>query len=208
MGGMDSKMARWTNPKVAVTLIIGLLIFSFGSPTLSWSEGYISPYRNSVTLEERQTLAFEIREKLWLEQYLKVTPKLSPKTTDWLMGELSTFERAGAVLNTEEYIIWETRTLIDLIDFLTKRILQNGAGLESDWILLAHALMDSSRTEYLGIICERKIVLPCPMGDFSGVNNSTYSPRFLGSMMASSYASSIVLGVIGPKFGVGFNDVK
>ena len=51
-------------------------------------------------------------------------------------------------------------------------------------------------TEVFAVLCEKKIVEPCPYESGGG--------RLFARIRAETYAKTIIIGVIGPKFGTGF----
>lgn len=187
---------------LAVAFCVLSLIFAIHNGAASNEISMQSLWKNAHTQEMRIKLAREIRVQLYVDEFLKRVPKISPQVNEWLNGELnSSSNRLMAVMNSPEYSNRQARLAIESIDHVLRQISERKDEAMDQWVGLASLLMDRGFIEHLGIICEKKIISVCPWG-------KPASARLTATMISGMYARTIVLGVIGPKFGTGFLNPK
>ena len=100
-------------------------------------------------------------------------------------------------MNSNEYVIQRAKGNIVAVDRLLKGIKAGKQNELGHWVNLAYILMDPAETELIGVLCERRIIKPCPYGVVDDY-------RSKATWLAKMFAKTIVLGVIGPKYGLGF----
>lgn len=156
---------------------------------------------NAETRMERVSLAFDIRERLKVDEFLRLIPVLSPSERSWLRQELDAGgTRMTAAAAGKEFAIMKARSVMEGVEIFLD-IIDSGEGNEfGAWTYLAYILMDNGETEYIAHTCQKGIVSPCPFDDWSG------DYLFAFQFYTQGISRQIVLGVLGPKFGIGFQD--
>ena len=179
--------------------LIAVLVTLLASGS-AWGRHYAlhDLWTDAETREERVLLASDIRLFLHVDKFLDVIPHLSPNEEKWLKREISSTDgnRVMKAMNSDEFVIHTARNTIEFVNLYLNSIVQDEANEFRHWVHLAYILMDYGDTEYVGILCERDIVNPCPLGPDGG--------RVASRAWTGMFAKKIVLGVLGPKFGAGF----
>jgi len=179
-------------------LLAAMIVVLLSRSSLAAENFWANPWMNAETREKRIQLAVDIRNELKIDEFLAVIPTLSPREEEWLEKErLAGGNRAMESFRSNEFFIQNARRIVESLNFLLKKIVKDEANEFGYWVNLAYILMDNAETEYFGLLCERDIVKPCPI-DYP----SDY--RLGATLPAKIFAQRIVMGVLGPKFGVGF----
>ena len=105
--------------------------------------------------------------------------------------------RYGRAVATNEYYIMKGRRITESIDQNLLNISKGGANEFKFWVQLTYDLMTFEDTEVFAVLCEKKIVEPCQY-------DSGGEGRLWGRIPAETYAKTIIIGVIEPKFGTVF----
>ena len=180
-----------------VVVLVTLIALLSSGPALAEGAFWERIWTNADTREKRLQLASDIRNQLDIDKFLTAIPNLSPREKIWIKDELAGGKnRALKVRNSNEYSTQQARQIISTVDVILKRIVSSKTNEFRDWTILTYTLLDTNSWDYVGIVCERKIIEPCPL--------LPVDPRFIVQKLPNIFAKKITMGVLGPKFGAGF----
>ena len=158
-------------------------------------------FKNLETRQERMSLAKMIREGLAIDQMDRLVPTLSPSERKWLdkeMGNNTSPERWGKAAKSKEFALGQARGFITRIKSHLDAFETAPPEKEfSIWVTLAYSLLQYDDFD-IGL-CKKNIIKNCPLP------YSTKDGFPALELMDKQYTQSIVLGVLGPKFGTGFS---
>lgn len=192
---------------VAVGLVISLPVVA--DPTTAHAAATESEpafnrfvFKNHESRAEQVAFARYIRRFLQIEDYRKLIPALSPREEAWLDNELrsANVSRRLAAVGSLEYAIWKARRTIGSIASLTGLIETDPDQVMKHWTVLAYTLIDRSAMEYVTIYCRKARVAGCPFPFGEQESDDVFAT--FGEMLGQT----IVLGVLGPRFGTGFRN--
>jgi hypothetical protein len=183
-------------------ILLGLIVASLMGGSVHAKEFWPNTvWKNAETSEKRLKLASDMRISLKTDELMKAIPNLSPKEEEWLRKEYSAGgNRTSEAINSDEWVIQQARRLVENVDAILKGIQAGKHNELGYWIQLAYLLNDPSKTEYSGILCERGLIKPCP---YQAVNGDY---RSAATFWPTQFSSTILLGVIGPEYGLGFQN--
>ena len=163
------------NLRITAVLVALLVSGSAWGERDLWSEIL---WTNADTREERVLLASEIRRLLYVDKFLEMIPRLSPNEEEWLKQELSSTDSnsVSKAANSNELVVKEARETMEFVDANLNLIVRDEANEFVYLVRLASILMNDARTEYVGILCERDIVSPCPL---DGTGDYRHAASFL-----------------------------
>jgi hypothetical protein len=156
--------------------------------------------KNHVTASERAAFAAFIKSHLEIDEFASLIPTPSPSEQAWLDTELNTDSpsRTLSAMRSLEFKKARARWLIEEIGSLTTLIQRADESEFRYWVILAAYLGDPAVTANVHLYCEGAGISNCPMQQDSSGDGFSIS--------SSVFAKTIVLGVIGPKFGTGFRE--
>lgn len=176
------------------------LALNTGIASANESEWKRFMFQNHRTVADRAAFASYISNQLKVDEFEQVIPKLSPKEEEWLDGELASGngQRVIAAINSLEYAKRQARHVVEQVQILTSLIKQGTDAEFRYWTGLAYLLTDRGETEYVALFCVKAKIPDCPVppGD-----DLSFAPFVVHSLMISR---TIILGVLGPQFGSGF----
>lgn len=177
---------------------VGLSVVLWTSPVQAglFDDGRF--WSNVETREERVKFAKQIVKELHIKDLRRQIPRLSPAEKQWLKAEMAAGDdRLFRALESNERWIQQGRWFVDKVLFLAEAIQRTPKGEFSQFVELAYTLVDRGDTEYIHLLCKRKIISKCPF--------SSDAKTDLFSITAGMIGRRIILGVIGPQFGTGFS---
>lgn len=179
--------------RILIVLAISIVVSHAAASTAA----KITIRENVETRAERVSYAKEIRSTLKIDRLLDDVPRLSPSEKNWLSQEMGAgAQRMLNAARSKEFAINRVRTYAETMDNALSNIVGSEISEFAYWVQVVYELTNRTTEEQLGKVCARKIIQPCP---FDNNGKSVW-------VFFEFISQTIIMGVIGPQFGIRFQE--